>query len=50
MPNKTFKYGIKIMALTDDKNSYFYNIYVFADSDGIGSDSEYRNCSTEFSK
>ncbi|KAJ8965821.1 hypothetical protein NQ314_003888 [Rhamnusium bicolor] len=36
MPNKSVKYGIKILSLTDARNSYFYNgcIYTGKDSDG----------------
>lgn len=35
IPSKANKYGLKIMALTDAKNSYFYNGYIYC---GKGSD------------
>lgn len=43
MPNKPAKYGIKVMCLTDARNHYFYNGYIYTgrDSDGQGlSDSD----------
>ena len=38
MPNKPCKYGLKMMCLTDARNHYFYNGYLYCgkDSDGIG--------------
>lgn len=38
MPNKPAKYGIKIQCLTDARNSYLYNAYIYTgkDSDGAG--------------
>lgn len=37
MPNKPAKYGLKLMALTDARTSYFYNGYLYCgkDSDGL---------------
>lgn len=47
MPNKPCKYGIKIMCLTDARNSYLYNAYIYCgkDSDGIGLESEFKKFS-----
>jgi hypothetical protein len=38
IPSKPEKYGIKVMALTDARTSYFYNAYTYAgkDTDGQG--------------
>lgn len=48
IPNKPAKYGIKVLCLTDAKNSYLYNAYVYAgkESDGMGlSDEEKKQLS-----
>ncbi|XP_043471836.1 piggyBac transposable element-derived protein 3-like [Leptopilina heterotoma] len=37
MPNKPAKYGVKIMCLTDARNSYLYNAYIYC---GKNSDSQ----------
>lgn len=38
MPNKPNKYGLKVLALTDARTSYFYNAYIYCGkgSDGTG--------------
>lgn len=36
MPKKPARYGIKIMCLTDARNNYLYNAYIYS---GKGSDS-----------
>ncbi|XP_035220849.1 piggyBac transposable element-derived protein 4-like [Stegodyphus dumicola] len=37
MPQKPVKYGLKVMCLTDARNNYAYNAYLYCgkDSDGI---------------
>ncbi|KAG5887411.1 hypothetical protein JTB14_024610 [Gonioctena quinquepunctata] len=47
MPKKPCKYSIKIMALTDARNSYLFNAYIYAgkDSDGIELDPEFKKLS-----
>lgn len=44
MPNKPAKYGIKIQCLTDARNSYLYNAYIYSgkNSDGMGINEEYK--------
>lgn len=45
LPNKPCKYGLKIMCMTDARNHYFYNGYVYTgkDSDGHGLSDEEKN-------
>ncbi|KAG5866307.1 hypothetical protein JTB14_002186 [Gonioctena quinquepunctata] len=47
MPKKPCKYRIKIMALTDSRNSYLFNTYIYAgkDSDGIELNPEFKKFS-----
>ncbi|KAJ8930546.1 hypothetical protein NQ314_016643 [Rhamnusium bicolor] len=47
MPMKPCKYGNKIMALTDARNSYLFNAYLHSgkDSDGVGLIDEYKRFS-----
>lgn len=47
MPNKPAKYGLKLMILTDARNSYCYNAYIYTGkgSDGEGLGEEYKSCS-----
>lgn len=47
MPNKPAKYGIKILALTDARNNYLANAYIYSGkkSDGIGLTDEERTLS-----
>lgn len=47
MPKKPAKYGLKLMILTDARNSYCYNAYLYTGkgSDGKGLADEYKSCS-----
>lgn len=37
MPSKPCKYGLKLMCLTDARNNYFYNGYIYCGKDSDGS-------------
>lgn len=36
MPNKPAKYGIKVMAMTDARTQFLYNVYIYSGRDCYG--------------